>query len=83
MLCVCTKDCFGAGGVNKRFEVGDPYEFEECPANFEVKGVRPEPVKPADDEPKTFSEIQEKNDADDAVGRPTEEELDGAAIFGE
>lgn len=83
MQCICVKDCQGPKEVNKKFVVGDIHEFEECPPYFEsVATAAPVVVESKPEEPRTFSELQEQTLAEEAPGRPTEEERDGADIFG-
>ena len=82
MECVCKKDCFGAGGVNKRFDVGDKENFEECPEHFEPVAVAPPPVE-AEEEPSTLTELQDEADEAEALARPTDDEINGDNILEE
>ncbi len=82
MECICVKECQGPKEVNRKFVVGDIHSFEVCPPYFEpVATAAPVVVEPEPEEPRTFSELQEKTLAEEASGRPTEEERDGANIF--
>ena len=84
MQCICVKDCQGPKEANKKFVVGDIHGFEKCPPYFEpvATAASVNPSQPASEQPRTFSELQEQTLAEEAPGRPTEEERDGADIFG-
>ena len=81
MKCICTESCFGAGGVKRRFEKDEPFDFDECPPHFKPAVVYVPAVVQEPEEPETLTELQDQTLTEEAAGRPTEEQRDGANIF--